>query len=389
MTALSELIADRHILVCVGPGGVGKTTTAAALALRAADEGRRTIVCTIDPARRLAQSLGLDALDNSPRRIKVPSAHRRAPELWGMMLDMKSTFDDMILDMTSPERAQQIFANPFYQHVSSTLAGTQEYMAMEKLWELHEEGRWELIVLDTPPTRSALDFLDAPKKVTDFLEGRFLRLLLWPYLYAGKTYLKAVNFGAKAFLKVATKITGSELLADVANFFMAFEGMYDTFKDRAKRVHELLAARRTGFVVVSAPQEASLREARYFVQRLGAEHMPLGGVVMNRTHVVPAAAGLEDPRALAERARAAGNGRVLAPALDLYSWWREISLREGDAVKAALGDLTDVPIWQVPDMADDVHDVPALRRVAEELLGPLPPMPPGAAAPPKKESSES
>ena len=383
MSELSELIADRHILVCVGPGGVGKTTAAAALALRAADEGRRTIVCTIDPARRLAQSLGLQALDNTPRRIKVEStsSERRAPELWGMMLDMKSTFDDMILDMTSPERAQQIFANPFYQHISSTLAGTQEYMAMEKLWELHEEGRWELIVLDTPPTRSALDFLDAPKNVTDFLEGRFLRMLLWPYLKAGKTYLKAVNFGAKAFLKVATKITGSELLADVANFFMAFEGMYDTFKDRAKRVHELLAARRSGFVVVSAPQEASLREARYFVQRLGAEKMPLGGVVMNRTHIVPATPGLEDPRGLAERARAVGDGRVLAPALDLYASWREISLREEDAVKAALGDLTEVPVWRVPDMADDVHDVPSLRRVAEELLGPLPPMPPRKTEP--------
>ena len=372
-SGLGELLADRHILVCVGPGGVGKTTTAAALALRAADEGRRVIVCTIDPARRLAQSLGLDALDNSPKRIDVKGARGRAPkgELWGMMLDMKSTFDDMILDMTSRDRAEKIFANPFYQHISSTLAGTQEYMAMEKLWELHEEGRWELIVLDTPPTRSALDFLDAPKKVTDFLEGRFLRLLLWPYLQAGKTYLKAVNFGAKAFLRVATKITGSELLADVANFFLAFEGMYDTFKDRAKRVHDLLIARRSAFVVISAPQEASLREARYFVQRLESEHMPLGGVVMNRTHDVPAVAGLGDPRSLAERATNAGDGRILAPALELYGAWREISIREADAVKGALGDLTAVPVWRVPDLADDVHDIPSLRRVGEELLGPL------------------
>lgn len=370
---LSQLIADRHIIVCVGPGGVGKTTTAAALALRAADEGRRTIVLTIDPARRLAQSLGLTELDNTPRRITVPTTERRAPELWGMMLDMKSTFDEMVLDMTTPEKAKQIFSNPFYQHISSTLAGTQEYMAMEKLWELHEEGRWELIVLDTPPTRSALDFLDAPNKVTDFLEGKFLRLLLWPYLKAGKTYLKAVSFGAKAFMKVATKITGSELLADVANFFMAFEGMYDTFKERAKRVHDLLAARRTGFVVVSSPRDASLKEARYFVQRLAAEKMPLGGVVMNRTHTVPLAPGLEDPRSVAERARAAGDGTVLAPALELYDAWRQESIREDDAVKASLGDLSEVPVWRVPDFADDVHDIPSLRRVAEELLGPVPP----------------
>ena len=374
MSTLEELLGDRHIIVCVGPGGVGKTTTAAALALRAAEQGRRTIVCTIDPARRLAQSLGLDTLDNKPRRIEVTSTvERRKIELYGMMLDMKSTFDDMIQDMTSRDRAEKIFANPFYQHISSTLSGTQEYMAMEKLWELHEEGRWELIVLDTPPTRSALDFLDAPKRVTDFLEGKFLRMLLWPYLQAGKTYLKAVNFGARTFLKVATKITGSELLADVANFFLAFEGMYDEFKDRAKRVHDLLAARRSGFVVVSAPQEASLREARFFVQRLASEKMPLGGVVMNRTHMVPAVAGLEDPRAVAARARAAGDGTVLGPALDLYASWRDISLREEDAVKAALGDQSHVPIWRVPDFADDVHDIGALRRVGEVLLGPLPP----------------
>jgi anion-transporting ArsA/GET3 family ATPase len=371
MIDLGQLLAERHILVCVGPGGVGKTTTAAALALRAADEGRRVIVCTIDPARRLAQSLGLNALDNTPKRIEVTGGpDRRRIELYGMMLDMKSTFDEMILDMTSPDRAEKIFANSFYQHISSSLAGTQEYMAMEKLWELHEEGKWELIVLDTPPTRSALDFLDAPKRVTDFFEGRFLRLLLWPYLQAGKTYLKAVNFGARAFLKVATKITGSELLSDVANFFLAFEGMYDTFKDRARRVHELLAARRTGFVVISGPQEASLKEARYFVQRLGEERMPLGGVILNRTHAVPGAPGLEDPRALAERARAAGDGEVLAPALDLYAMWREISIREEDAVKASLSDLKDVAVWRVPDFAEDVHDVPTLRRLSEELLGP-------------------
>jgi len=278
----------------------------------------------------------------------------------------------MILGMTTRERAEKIFANPFYQHISSTLAGTQEYMAMEKLWELHEEGRWELIVLDTPPTRSALDFLDAPKRITDFLEGRFLRLLLWPYLQAGRTYLKAVNFGARAFLKAATRITGSELLEDVANFFLAFEGMYDTFKQRAQRVYELLAARRTAFIVVAAPQEVSLREARYFVQRLEQEKMPLGGIVMNRTHVVPAVAGLEDPRGLAARAREAGDGKILAPALEVYASWREVSLREDAAISSALGELSEVPVWRVPDLADDVHDVPALRTIGEALLGPLP-----------------
>jgi anion-transporting ArsA/GET3 family ATPase len=161
-------------------------------------------------------------------------------------------------------------------------------------------------------------------------------------------------------------------LSDVANFFLAFEGMYDQFKDRAKRVYELLSARRTAFVVVSGPQEVSLREARYFVQRLGAEKMPLGGVVMNRTHAVPAVTGLEDPRALAERVRATDGDGILPPALELYAAWREISVREDDAIKGALGDLREVPVWRVPDLADDVHDLASLRRVGEELLGPLP-----------------
>lgn len=369
MTGLDTLLAERHILVCCGPGGVGKTTTAAALAVRAADEGRRVIVCTIDPAKRLAHSLGLEVLGEAPHPVPGDAFRGRKPrgELWAMMLDMKRTFDEMILDLTTPERAHRIFANPFYAHVSSTLAGTQEYMAMEKLWELHEEGRWELIVIDTPPTRNALDFLDAPRKLTDFLGGRFLRLMLWPYLMAGRTYLKAVNLGARAFMKAATRITGSELLADVANFFQAFEGMYDTFKQRAQRVYELLAARRTAFVVVSSPQEASLREARYFLRRLEQDRMPLGGVVMNRTHEVPAVPGLEDPRSLADRARAGGDGTLLAPALEVYASWREVSLREKAAIAAALGDLPDVPLWRVPELADEVHDIPSLRVVGEAL----------------------
>src|SRR5438034_306344 len=280
---MDSLILDRstRIVVTCGSGGVGKTTTAAAIALRAAEQGRRTIVLTIDPARRLAQSLGLDSLDNAPRRIEVTGGpERRKVELYGVMLDMKRTFDEMILDMTSRERAEKIFANPFYQHISSTLAGTQEYMAMEKLWELHEEGRWELIVIDTPPTRSALDFLDAPRRLTDFLEGRFLKLMMLPYMKAGKTGLRMINFGTRVALRAVTKITGSDLFADVADFFQQFEGMYETFKQRSKRVRELMTARRTAFLIVTAPTEPSLKEARYFSERLTDEKIPLGGLIV-------------------------------------------------------------------------------------------------------------
>jgi anion-transporting ArsA/GET3 family ATPase len=367
VNGIDALLADRHIVVCTGSGGVGKTTTSAALALRAADAGRRVIVCTIDPARRLAQSLGLEHLDNTPHRVPQSAFGARKPkgELHAMMLDMKRTFDEMILDMTTKERADRIFRNPFYQHVSSTLAGTQEYMAMEKLWELHEEGRWELIVIDTPPSRSALDFLDGPRRLNDFLEGRFLRLMLWPYMKAGRTGLRLLNFGTQALLKTVTRITGSELFGDVAEFFQSFEGMYDTFRQRSARVRELMGARRTAFIVVTSPMEASLREARFFVNRLREEHMPVGGIVVNRAHAVPAVEGLEDPAALIART----DDPKLEAALSVYASWRAVSLRENRLVGAALGDLRDIPVWRVPDLADDVVDAKSLREVGKLLAG--------------------
>lgn len=371
MSDLAAILRDQHVIVCCGPGGVGKTTAAAALALRAADEGRTVIVCTIDPAKRLAQSLGLSQLDSEPVKVPAKAFKGGKPrgELWAMMLDTKRTFDEMVLDLTTPERAQKIFDNTFYQHISSSLAGTQEYMAMEKLYELHEEGRWSLIVIDTPPTRSALDFLDAPKKLTDFLDSRFLRALLWPTIQAGRSTFKAFNVGARVFLKAATRITGSDLLSEVANFFAAFDGMYGSFKHRAERVREMLAAKRTSFVVVSAPQQASLREARFFVDRLRKERIPLGGVIVNRTHLAPPA--FEDPRDAADRVAKAGDAPLLAAALDVYASWHEIAQREERAVEDAFGGASMPPMWGVPDFAEEVHSVPALRRLATHLLGPL------------------
>lgn len=236
---------------------------------------------------------------------------------------------------------------------------------MEKLWELHEEGRWELIVIDTPPSRSALDFLDGPRRLNDFLEGRLLRLMLWPYMKAGRTGLRLLNFGTQALLKTVTRITGSELFGDVAEFFQSFEGMYDTFRQRSARVRELMGARRTAFIVVTSPMEASLREARFFVNRLRDEHMPVGGIVVNRAHSVPAVEGLEDPAALIART----DDPKLEAALSVYASWRAVSLREDRLLGAALGDLRDVPVWRVADLADDVVDAKSLREVGKLLAG--------------------
>ncbi|MHB8510612.1 MAG: ArsA family ATPase [Actinomycetota bacterium] len=370
MTELSALLHERHIIVCCGPGGVGKTTTAAALALRAADEGRTVIVCTIDPAKRLAASLGLAELDNKPRLVPQESFGDKAPqgELWAMMLDTKTTFDEMVENMTPREQAERILSNPFYKHVSSTLSGTQEYMAMEKLYELHEEGRWHLIVIDTPPTRSALDFLDAPKKITDFLDSRFLRTLLWPTLAAGRSTFKVMNFGARAMLKMATRITGSELLLDVASFFQAFDGMFGHFKARAERVRELLSARRTAFVIVSAPQEASLNEAAFFIERLQKEKMPLGAAIVNRTHDIPLM--IDDVADRAAEAAKHDESSVLTTALKLYATWSELADREREAIAKTLpGDGPRV--WMVPDLAEEISTIEPLRSIGVQLFGPL------------------
>src|SRR5688500_13817914 len=295
---LAALIADKQtrILVCCGAGGVGKTTTSAALALSAAEAGRTVVVLTIDPARRLAQSLGLEELDNEPRRVDVPGADG---ELHAMMLDMKRTFDDIVAAHSTPERAEQILANPFYQSLSSSFAGTQEYMAMEKLGQLRSQGTWDLIVVDTPPTRSALDFLDAPDRLTTFLDGKMVRVLLAPAKAGGRAYMKVVSAGVGLFTGVLTKIIGAQVLKDLSAFVAALETMFGGFRERAQQTYDLLKAPGTAFVVVAAPERDALREASYFVERLAQERMPLAGLVVNRVHRTAAA------QLSADRARAA------------------------------------------------------------------------------------
>ncbi|MFM8817692.1 MAG: ArsA family ATPase, partial [Phycisphaerales bacterium] len=256
-----------RIIVCTGAGGVGKTTTAAALGLRAAESGRNVCVLTIDPAKRLAQAMGLSTLDNTPRQVAGVCAPDGSGSLFAMMLDMKRTFDEVVEVHADPARAQQILGNPFYQALSSSFAGTQEYMAMEKLGQLRAqsdtEGLWDLIVVDTPPSRSALDFLDAPARLGSFLDGRFIRILTAPARGAGKGIgrLAAVGFGL--FTNVLNKILGAQVLADLGTFVAAIDTTFGGFRERADATYTLLKDSGTSFVVVAAPERDALREAAY------------------------------------------------------------------------------------------------------------------------------
>lgn len=297
---LDPLIDDpgTRIVVCCGSGGVGKTTTAAALGLRAAERGRKVVVLTIDPARRLAQSMGIDSLDNVPRRVKGLD-DSASGELHAMMLDMKRTFDEIVEAHADAERAATILSNPFYQSLSAGFAGTQEYMAMEKLGQLRARDEWDLIVVDTPPSRSALDFLDAPKRLGSFLDGRLIRLLTAPAKLGGRAGMKFLNVGMSMMTGTLGKLLGGQLLKDVQTFVAAMDTTFGGFRTRADATYKLLQAPGTAFLVVAAPERDALREAAYFVERLAAEDMPLAGLVLNRVH------GSGADRLSAERALAA------------------------------------------------------------------------------------
>ncbi|MEU5769762.1 ArsA family ATPase [Streptomyces asoensis] len=294
---LDPLLDDpaTRIVVCCGSGGVGKTTTAAALGLRAAERGRKVVVLTIDPARRLAQSMGIDSLDNTPRRVKGVEGDG---ELHAMMLDMKRTFDEIVEAHADADRANAILGNPFYQSLSAGFAGTQEYMAMEKLGQLRARDEWDLIVVDTPPSRSALDFLDAPKRLGSFLDGKLIRVLLAPAKVGGRAGMKFLNVGMSMMTGALGKLLGGQLLKDVQTFVAAMDSMFGGFRTRADATYKLLQAPGTAFLVVAAPERDALREAAYFVERLAAEDMPLAGLVLNRVHG-SGAAQLSAERALA------------------------------------------------------------------------------------------
>jgi anion-transporting ArsA/GET3 family ATPase len=362
---LLPLVEEKSIIICCGSGGAGKTTTSAAVALAGAQAGRNTCVVTIDPARRLADALGISELDNTPKRI---------PGDWpgglsAVMLDAKGTFDDLVHRYSADsDQSERILSNRLYRNLTSALAGTQEYMAAEKLYELHESGDFDLVVVDTPPTRNALDFLDAPGRLTHFLENRVFRLLLMPT----KASLRALTVATNALLRTISRVAGSEIVDDAVAFFRAFEGMEEGFRDRAKRVGQLLEDEGTAFVLVAAPRRDSVDEAHFFADRLAEAHQPVAALVVNRLHPrfdgpnlrVPDDFQLEDVDDIPAEAAAA--------ALEaLQRNWSELEVvaeREEGFVETIRSKVSGTVV-RVPFLEQDVHDLGGLLLVAGHLTG--------------------
>lgn len=362
---LGAILADtaNRVVVCCGAGGVGKTTTAAAMALRAAEAGRTVVVLTIDPARRLAQALGVDDLGNTPQR--VPLAPEVSGELHAMMLDMRRTFDEMVIQYSGPGRAESILNNQFYQTVATSLAGTQEYMAMEKLGQLLAEDRWDLVVVDTPPSRNALDFLDAPKRLGSFMDSRLWKLLLGPGRGIGKLVAGAVGLAMKAL----STILGSQMLSDAASFVQSLDATFGGFREKADRTYDLLKRRGTQFVVVSAAEPDALREASFFVDRLSQERMPLAGLILNRTH--PTLCALPVERAVdgidTLQPEASDSTALTSAVLRIHADRGLTAKREIRLLSRFTGANPRVAIVGVPSLPFDVSDLEALRAIGDQL----------------------
>ncbi|MVA76918.1 AAA family ATPase [Auraticoccus sp. F435] len=368
---VDALLADRgkNIVICCGSGGVGKTSVSASVALRAAEQGRRVVVLTIDPARRLAQSLGVAELDNTPRPVRAVDTSAGG-SLEAMMLDMKRTFDDVVTAHASPEKARQILSNPFYQALSTSFSGTQEYMAMEKLGQLSadlglgrggaERARWDLIVVDTPPSRSALDFLDAPEHLSSLLDGRLLRLLLNP----GRGPVRMMSVGLSLVTSAMSKVLGGQVLSDVQTFVAAFETLFGGFRQRAEATLANLASPHTTFLVVATPEPEALREASFFVERLGDEGLPLAGVVVNR--MSGSAVPLSPERAWA-MAEDLPPETLEAVALRTHATRMHQVLRQRAAVRRFCTANTGMPLTTVPALPGDVTDLTDLRQVGDLL----------------------
>jgi anion-transporting ArsA/GET3 family ATPase len=381
---LRELIAGRQIVISAGSGGVGKTTVAASIGLWGALSGRRTVVLTIDPARRLATSLGLATLGSEPSEIPAELFRQAGLEPGGglsaMMLDQKGAWDALVERHAPPEARERILANPFYQHLSQTFAGSQEYMAIEQLCVLAESGEWDLIVVDTPPTRHALDFLEAPQRLGDFLDRGVVKWFVRPYFTAGWSALRMVNRSVGFLLRRLEQATGISALAEISDFFTSMSGLFDNFHARIDRAYEVLRGPGTAFVVVSSPEEQVLGDAEYLNTKMGELRMPLAGVVLNRVHSEYRPGrrggqrrelGPEEVDEVRQRLEAAlgGNGDARALAENFADYQ---ALARGESLRIEqfrAGLPRRVPLVQVPNFARDVHDLTALAGMHAYLFG--------------------
>ncbi|MGH9069894.1 MAG: ArsA family ATPase [Acidimicrobiales bacterium] len=365
MSSLVEILAQRSVVVCCGSGGVGKTTVAAAMALSAAQAGRRTCVVTIDPAKRLADALGLASLTNLPTLVEGDWPG----ECWALMLDTKGTFDDLVVDQASDQgRAEAILANRVYRNLSSALSGTQEYMASEKLHQLHEDPRFDLVVVDTPPTRNALDFIEAPRRLVRFVDNRVFRAVMTPT----RAYLRAATLATRSVLRTMSKAVGSAVVDDAIDFFQAFEGMEEGFRSRAAGVTELLTSAETAFVLVTSPRPDAVEEALYLAERLSQSQITVAQVVANRVHSrFDEPEGPPAPAPVGEVSRAGGVSSVGGPLAVLeanLAELRAVAERE-EACLAVLSErVPRTPLVRVPILPSDVHDIRGLSEVARLML---------------------
>jgi anion-transporting ArsA/GET3 family ATPase len=375
VSTITSLVADHQVLICCGSGGVGKTTIAAVLALEGARQGRNTCVITIDPAKRLADALGLDTLSDTPsgiERDRWDDDNTAKPDgaLAALMLDTKSTFDRLVTgNAVTPEQAQRILDNRFYRNVSGALGGTQEYMAMEKLHELHDAGDFDLIVIDTPPTRHALDFLDAPRRLLRLLDNRIFRMLMMPT----RAYLRVASVAVQTFLRTVARVVGSEAIDDVIAFFRAFEGMEAGFRDRALAVEALLASPDTAFVLVTSPRRDAMEEARFFAGQLDTNGQTIDALIVNRVHPSfgdESPAGLRATAAELERRTGDEAARRLAARYENLADFREIAELERGHVEGIQARVGAKAIAYVPYLSRDVYDFAALREIGTILFAP-------------------
>jgi anion-transporting ArsA/GET3 family ATPase len=365
MTSVVPLLEGKRIVICAGSGGVGKTTTSAALAMGMAATGLRVAVVTIDPAKRLANSLGLEELGNEPRLIDRErfSDHgvEMRGELWALMLDAKRTFDELIEHLAPDARTRdEVLSNRIYKQLSNAVAGSQEFTAIAKLYDLDASGEFDLLVLDTPPSRNALDFLDAPDRLTHFFQGRAIKVFLRPAGFGGRILGKGTGV-AFALLR---RVTGVDLLNDLSVFFRALGGMIDGFVARADRVAALLSDPGTTFLIVTSPRHDPVEEAIFFHRKLREARMPFGGLVVNRVHAAPEVDGAL-PEELVDELGETLAGRVATSARELAA----LAARDEGNIAHLRERLGDPPLLIVPERQDDVHDVEGLAHVRAHLWG--------------------